>query len=83
MGKSVKIKDLLKPALFQQVSGDEASLEREVFVPEMNRPGFELAGCFKRTDFRRIILFGEKEISCVKEMSKESQLACFSKLAND
>lgn len=53
------------------------------FVPEMNRPGFELAGFFKHTDFRRIILFGEKEISFVKEMSKESQLACFSKLAND
>ena len=83
MGKSVKIKDLLKPALFHQISGDESALEREVFVPEMNRPGFELAGFFKHTDFRRIILFGEKEISFVKEMSKESQLACFSKLAND
>lgn len=63
MGKSVKIKDLLKPTLFHQVSGDETALEREVFVPEMNRPGFELAGFFKHTDFRRIILFGEKEIS--------------------
>ena len=51
MGKSVKIKDLLKPTLFHQVSGDETALEREVFVPEMNRPGFELAGFFKHTDF--------------------------------
>lgn len=31
MGKSVKIKDLLKPALFHQISGDESALEREVF----------------------------------------------------
>ncbi|MCD7840172.1 MAG: HPr(Ser) kinase/phosphatase [Erysipelotrichaceae bacterium] len=83
MAKSVKVKDLLKPSLFKQVSGNEEALEREIFVAEMNRPGFELAGFFKHTDFRRIILFGEKEIAFVKEMSKEAQLACFAKLAND
>ncbi|MCD7949536.1 MAG: HPr(Ser) kinase/phosphatase [Erysipelotrichaceae bacterium] len=83
MAKSVKVKDLLKPSLFKQISGNEEALEREIFVAEMNRPGFELAGFFKYTDFRRIILFGEKEIAFVKEMSKEAQLACFAKLAND
>lgn len=83
MAKSVKVKDLLKPSLFKQISGNEEALEREIFVAEMNRPGFELAGFFKHTDFRRIILFGEKEIAFVKEMSKEAQLACFAKLAND
>ena len=66
MGKSVKLKDLLKSSTYKQVSGDEESLEREIFVAEMNRPGFELAGFFKHTDFRRIILFGEKEIAFVK-----------------
>lgn len=83
MSKSIKVKELLKESLYKQVSGDEKALEREVFVAEMNRPGFELAGFFKHTDFRRIILFGEKEMAFVREMSKESQLACFSKLAND
>ncbi len=83
MSKSVKLKELIKSMSFKQVSGDEESLEREIFVAEINRPGFELAGFFKHTDFRRIILFGEKEIAFVREMSKESQLACFSKLAND
>lgn len=83
MGKSVKLKDLLKSPLFKQVTGDEEALEREIFVAEMSRPGLELAGFFKHTDFRRIILFGEKEIAFIKEMSKEAQLACFAKLAND
>ena len=69
MGKSVKLKDLLKEPTFIRVSGNEDSMEREVFVPELNRPGFELAGFFKHTDFRRIILFGEKEIAFVDEMS--------------
>lgn len=83
MGKSVKLKDLLKEPTFVRVSGDEKSMEREVFVPELNRPGFELAGFFKHTDFRRIILLGEKEMAFISEMTKESQLACFSKLTND
>ena len=83
MGKSIKLKDLIKEPAFVRITGDEESMEREIFVAEMNRPGFELAGFFKHTDFRRLILFGEKEIAFVEEMSEESQLACFSKLVND
>ena len=46
MSKSVKLKELIKSMSFKQVSGDEESLEREIFVAEINRPGFELAGFF-------------------------------------
>ena len=83
MGKSVKLKDLMNNPAYKRVSGDEESLEREVFVAEINRPGFELAGFFKHSDFRRIILLGDKENIFIREMTKESQLACFSKLVND
>ena len=83
MAKSVKIKDLLSPTEYKRVSGDESSMEREVFVADINRPGFELAGFFKHSDFRRIILLGEKENAFIEEMTKEAQLACFSKLVND
>jgi HPr kinase/phosphorylase len=83
MAKSVKIKDLLSPNEFHRVSGDESSMDREVYVADINRPGFELAGFFKHSDFRRIILLGEKENAFIEEMTKEAQLACFSKLVND
>lgn len=83
MSKSIKLKDLIKEPAFVRITGDEESMEREIFVAEINRPGFELAGFFKHTDFRRLILFGEKEIAFVAEMSEESQLSCFSKLVND
>lgn len=83
MAKSIKIKELLKAPLFNQITGGEEALEREVFVADINRPGFELAGFFKHSDFRRIILLGEKETAFINEMSRESQLACFSKLVND
>lgn len=83
MGKSIQLKELLKQPFYNQVTGNEESLNREVFVAELNRPGFELAGFFKHTDFRRIILFGEKEMAFITEMSEESRLAIFSKLVND
>ena len=83
MSKSIKIKDLLREPEFIRVTGDEESMERAIYVADINRPGFELAGFFKHTDFRRLILFGEKEIAFVEEMSEESQLSCFSKLVND
>ncbi len=83
MAKSIKVKNLLKPPLFTQITGDEESIEREIYVAEINRPGFELAGFFKHSDFRRVILIGEKEIAFIDEMSRESQLACFAKLVND
>ena len=83
MPKSITIGEILDKEHYVQVTGDEKALERPIYVAEINRPGFELAGFFKHTDFRRIILFGEKEIAFVDEMSKESQLACFAKLAND
>ena len=70
MAKSVKIKDLLSPNEFHRVSGDESSMEREVYVADINRPGFELAGFFKHSDFRRIILLGEKENAFIEEMTK-------------
>ena len=83
MGKSVKVKELLNDSSYKRITGDESSIDRDIFVAEISRPGFELAGFFKHSDFRRIIIFGEKEIAFVREMSEESQLSCFSKLVND
>ena len=52
--KSVLVKVLTEhyPSLIQ-ATGDETSLDREILVPEINRPGFELAGFFQHSDFRR------------------------------
>ena len=83
MGKSIQLKKILSESNYTRITGDEESMEREVFVAEINRPGFELAGFFKHSDFRRIILLGEKENAFIQEMSVEAQLACFSKLVND
>lgn len=82
--KSTTVKKLFnKSEDYVQITGNEQSLERLVLVSEVNRPGFELAGFFKHSDFRRIIIFGEKEIAFINEMSDERQNEIFPALIND
>lgn len=82
--KSVLVKVLVEhyPSLVQ-VTGDEKSLERPILVPEINRPGFELAGFFQHSDFRRVVIFGEKEMAFIDQMSEEDQRCRFDKLTDD
>ena len=74
MPKSITIGEILDKEHYVQVTGDEKALERPIYVAEINRPGFELAGFFKHSDFRRIIIFGDKESAFINEMSELSQL---------
>lgn len=67
---------------YEQITGDAEALKREILISEVNRPGFELAGFFKHSDFRRIIIFGEKEAAFIEEMSDERQKEIFPCLIN-
>ena len=60
--KRVQVREIVKFFQFEQLTGNEESLNRWVVVPDVNRPGFELSGYFKPTEPRRIVLIGNKEI---------------------
>ena len=45
----VMISELQSYFKFEQLSGNEESLNRWVIVPDVNRPGLELAGFYKHT----------------------------------
>ena len=73
--KSITVEKLLgNNKNYQQVTGNEESLKRVILTGEINRPGFELAGFFKHSDFRRIIVFGDKEMAFIAEMTEERRL---------
>mgnify|MGYP000053971516 CR=1 FL=1 len=81
--KSVLIKTLLEHFPLVQATGNEQSLERPILVPDINRPGFELAGFFQHSDFRRVIIFGEKEMAFIDQMDQNDQKERFSMLTNE
>lgn len=77
MSKSITLERLLDQQDFERITGDESSMLREVCIAEINRPGFELAGFFKHSDFRRMILLGEKETAFIEQMDEERQKEIF------
>ena len=59
--KKVTIREIQEFFKFERLSGDDSSLDRWTVVPDVNRPGFELCGFYKRSDPRRVIVIGNKE----------------------
>lgn len=70
----VMIRELVDYFKFEQITGDEESLNRWVIVPDLNRPGLELAGFFKLTEPRRIVIIGDKELAYIETLDEETQI---------
>lgn len=71
--KKVCIADIQEYFCWQKISGDESSLERWVIVPDVNRPGLELAGFYKYSEPKRIVILGDKEEAYINQMDEEIQ----------
>lgn len=54
-----------------QLSGDEGALKRWAVVPDINRPGLELAGYFEHSEPKRIMIMGTKELSYMNTIEPE------------
>ena len=78
----VPVRDIVSFFKFEQLTGNEESLNRWVVVPDVNRPGFELAGFYKMTEPRRIVIIGNKEQEFIAEMSEEDQRARFAQITD-
>lgn len=65
---------------FQQICGNEQSLDRWIIVPDVNRPGLELAGFFDHTEPRRVVIIGLKEMAYISQLSEELQWQRFDQL---
>ena len=81
-GKAL-VRDLNAFFKFRQVAGGEAGLDRWVIIPDINRPGLELAGYFLYTEPRRVIIIGNKEISYINTLSPEIQRERFERLTDE
>ena len=78
----VTIRELQNYFKFEQLTGNEDSLSRWVIVPDVNRPGLELAGFFKHTEPRRIVIIGDKEQAYIDTLSVEIQRERFEQLTD-
>lgn len=80
--EKVTIQELQSYFKFEQITGNEESLNRWVIVPDVNRPGLELAGFYKHTEPRRIVIIGDKEQAYIETLAVEIQKERFEQLTD-
>lgn len=72
------MKNLVEKFKWIVATGNAQALERELTLPDTNRPGLELAGYFPDTARKRLIILGAKEIGYISdEMDEVSQRRSF------
>ncbi len=77
--KKITVLDLLQldlkenDALNLKCIAGRAGLVREIEVPEINRPGLELAGFYENFAFQRIQIFGRGETAYLRKLEREGQ----------
>lgn len=74
MSETVKVIDLVNALQLEIITGDEESLQREIKISDISRPGLELTGYFTYYSYNRIQLFGSKEITFAQRMLPEERL---------
>lgn len=79
----VTVKDLKNFFNFKQLTGNKDSLKRPITLQDINRPGLELAGFYKHTEQKRVVILGRKEISYIKTLSEAEQLERFNVIMDD
>lgn len=75
--RSVAVRKLAEAFDMTQITGNDRSLERLIFVADTNRPGLELAGFFENSQLKRVIVLGDKEIAYIQTMSQAKQRKSF------
>ena len=67
--KRVYVREIKEKFNLRQLSGNDESLNRWVIVPDVNRPGLELAGYSQENDLKRVTVFGNKEIKYLSRIT--------------
>ncbi len=76
--------DLERKFNYQQVTGTPAALNRVITLPDINRPGLELAGYFSNSQTKRIVVIGGKEYRYIQdEMDEINQRRVFEFLTGE
>lgn len=80
---STTVRELAEHFGFEQVVGNEASLDRLITVPNTNRPGLELTGYYAHAEPKRLVIIGNKESSFIKSMDPKMLEEGFEFLTDD
>lgn len=71
--KRVYVRQFKEALELEQITGDDASLDRWIIAPDINRPGLELSGYLESNDLKRVVILGNKEYEYMSKMPADQQ----------
>ena len=71
--KRVYVRELKNYFNFEQITGDDDSLNRWIIAPDVNRPGLELTGYRESLDLKRVVIIGTKEYEYMIKLDQKTQ----------
>ena len=80
---SCPVRRLVEAFNFEQITGNDKSLDRPISIADTNRPGLELAGFFENSQVKRLVVLGDKEIAYIQTMSVAKQRKSFDFITNE
>lgn len=81
--RKITVRELKERFGYEQITGSDDALNREIKVPDANRPGLELTGYYLHSQRERVVVLGNKEMGYIRGMSHEAQYSSFEFLTQD
>ena len=73
MGQGIKLSEIIEKMNLKNLTPEVDMVEKEVNVPDVNRPALQLAGFYDRFDSNRVQIIGNVEYRYVQTLSKEQR----------
>lgn len=80
MGHGIKLSEIVEKMDLKNLTPEVEMTEKEVHVPDVNRPALQLAGFFDHFDSNRVQIIGHVEYTYVQTLSEERRQEIFAKL---
>ena len=80
MGQGVSLREIVEKMNLKNLTPEIDLSEREVNVPDINRPALQLTGYFDHFDSDRVQLIGYVEYTYLQTLKEEQKLALYSEL---
>ena len=73
MGQGIRLTEIVEKMDLKTLTPEVEMVEKEVNVPDVNRPALQLAGFFDHFDSNRVQIIGNVEYRYVNTLTKERQ----------
>mgnify|MGYP000703595376 CR=1 FL=1 len=80
MGNGITLSEIIEKMDLKCLTPEVDIVEKEVNIPDINRPALQLAGFFDHFDKKRVQIIGNVEYKYVQTLSQERKLEIYDKL---